>query len=441
MGLLQRLHLLPPPPSPDAGEQAPGGDFWTFNQPVLLRKSGRASSWLVWTLVAGTSSLLLWALVAPLEETIAVSGKLEPGSKVRRIEAPAPGLVKELLVKEGQAVKLGQPLLSFDLRAARSKLTAAQSIRARLINENALYRATLGDEEARGLTPNQRQQLQDQRKSLSSRVTTASEGARKSEARIRGLQDNLMVATDLYNRFRSLAASGAISEVQVLESSNQVNQLRSDLAAERHELARARAELDGTLPSAGADLRSKVEANLRQIAELENQIKDAQRLLQYGQIKAPTAGFVFDISVGPGNVVIDRPERPLMKIVPPDALQARVYLPNQAIGFVRPGQQADLSLEAFPASQYGRVPAKVQQLGSDALLPEEQARVLGTQVSGLFFPATLTLDRQYLEAGRQQVPLQAGMALTADIRLRQRPFISVLVGFFEDKRRGLERLR
>lgn len=452
MGLLQRLQLLPPRRRPAEQDQQPESqqesgppfideDFWTFNQPVLLRKSGRASSWLLWTLVGGTGGLLLWAVLAPLDETISVSGKLEPGSKVRRVEAPAPGLVEALLVKEGQKVREGQPLLRFDLRAARSKLVAAREIRERLVNENALYRATLGDGQASGLTPHQRQQLLDQRQSLNSRLTAAREEVLKSEARIRGFEDNLATANDLYNRFKGLAATGSISEVQVLESANKVKQLQADLAAERHELARSQAALAGTVPTTGVDLRSKVEANLRQIADLDDQINDAQRLLQYGQIKAPAAGLVFDISVGPGNVVIDRPERPLMKIVPPDALQARVYVPNQAIGFVRPGQSADVSLESFPSADYGRLPARVKQVGSDALTPEEQARVLGTQVSGLFFPATLALERQHLQAGSKQVPLQAGMALTADVKLRQRRFINVLVGFFEDKLRGLEQVR
>lgn len=440
---LERLHLLPPAAAPAEGESSAGGasEFWSFSQTVALRKSGRASSWMVWTLVSSTGAVLLWAVLAPLDATIQVAGKLEPGTKVRRIEAPAPGLVEAVLVQEGQSVRRGQPLLRFDLRAARSKLSTALAIRERLVNENALNRATLGDGAAIGLTPHQRQQLTDQRQSLVSRLMAARENVSKSQARVRGLTESLATATDLYSRFRGLAESGSISQVQVLESANRVSELRADLAAERHQLAQAQAELAGTLPTTGVDLRGKVEANLRQIADLDNQISDARRLLQYGQLAAPVAGLVFDISVGPGNVVTDRPEKPLMKIVPPDALQARVYVPNQAIGFVRPGQRADVSLDSFPSGEFGRLPATVLQVGSDALTPEEQARVLGTQVSGLFFPATLRLQQQNLQAGRKRVPLQAGMALSADIRLRQRRFISVLIGFFEDKRRSLEQVR
>ena len=58
-------------------------ESWQFNQPVLLRKSLRASTVIVWSFVGGTALLLVWSLVAPLGETVAVQGKLQPGSKVK----------------------------------------------------------------------------------------------------------------------------------------------------------------------------------------------------------------------------------------------------------------------------------------------------------------------------------------------------------------------
>ena len=67
--------------------------------------------------------------------------------------------------------------------------------------------------------------------------------------------------------------------------------------------------------------------------------------------------------------------------------------------------------------------------------------MLGSQASGLYFPAVLQLGSQQLRLQNRSVPLQAGMSLTADIVLRQRRFINIFTGFFEDQRRFLERLR
>jgi hemolysin D len=220
-----------------------------------------------------------------------------------------------------------------------------------------------------------------------------------------------------------------------------VDDLTAQINTEKRESARLSASASATTGGNEAELRSKIEANLRQIAELDKQISEAKLLITYNQLKAPTAGVVFDITVKAGSVVRDRSEKPLLKVVPQDNLQAKVYLPNDAVGFVLPGQSADISLDAFAASDYGRLPAKVQRVGSDALNAEEQGRVLGTQASGLFFPAVLELKQQYLQVGQRRVPLQAGMSLTADIHLRNRRFINLLNGFFEDKRRSLERVR
>ena len=414
---------------------------WSFNQPVLLNKTRRVSSALVWTAVGGTAAAVLWALIAPLPQTVAVQGKLQPGSSVKEIEAPAPGIVAAVLVQEGQRVRAGQPLLRFDQRDATAKLKAAQAIRSRLSNENAIYRAILGELPASGLSANQRRQLDSQRQAVSGRNTAAREELARSQARLAGLRTSLATARNIAERYRRLVNAGATSQVQLLEAQAKVDDLTSQINAEQREVARLSASASATRGSNESDLRSRIEANLRQIADLDKQISEANLLLSNNQLTAPSAGVVFDISVSPGAVVRGEEQKPLLKVVPQDNLQAKVYLPNDAVGFVLPGQEADISLDAFEAADYGRLPAKVLRVGSDALTAEEQTRVLGTQASGLYFPAVLQLRHQYLQVGQRRIPLQAGMSLTADIHLRDRRFINVLTGFFEDKRRSLERLR
>ena len=150
---------------------------------------------------------------------------------------------------------------------------------------------------------------------------------------------------------------------------------------------------------------------------------------------------MFDLRVSPGNLVERNENRPLLQLIPQDNLQAKVYIPNDAIGFIQAKQRADVSLTSFRASDYGFLQASVLRIGSDALPADEQQQVLGTDSEGLYFPAILKLSQQYLKVGTREIPLQPGMSLTADIHLRNRRFISAITDTLDDKRRSLERLR
>ena len=429
--------------SDQAASQAPGQD-WQFSETVLMRKSALSSSALIWTAVGITIAGTTWAVLAPLDETIAVPGKLQPSRSVLRVDAPEPGKVEALLVREGQHVRLGQPLLRFDLREPRSTLLAAQSVRDQLRNEIQIMRAALGEIDARGLSANQQLQLISQQQDLAGRLEAAREDLRKSQERLRGINTSLATAENVAGRYKELQNTGAVSAVQVLESLNRVQDLQAQRSVEQREIARLEAVLRTTGATQGLELRKRIEANLSRIAELDRDISQARQRIQYGVLTAPANGQVFDIAVSAGSVVQQLQSdasQPVLRLVPDDALQAKVFLPNRAIGFVRVGQRADLSLDTFPASDYGRIPAVVASVGSDALTPNELNEALGSTVQGLYFPAVLRLKAQSLKLPHKQIPLQAGMSLTADIQLRQRRFISILSGFFQDQRRSLERLR
>ena len=417
-----------------------GQKSWSFNQPVLLRKRRQASSLLVWTGVGATAAGVLWMVLAPLQETIAVPGKLQPLGQVRQIRAPAPGVVERVLVRDGAEVQAGQLLVQLDLRQAREQLLANRSVLERLENENRIYRAALEEEPAAGLSPNQRLALLKQQELLREKRAASAQELRRARTRVASLERSLKASEEIARRYRSLVGSGAMSTVALIDVQERADQQRSDLQEAQAELRRIEAMSKAGEASGELELRNRIEANLRQIAALRQQVAEAQRLISLSQLRAPVAGVAFDVGVTPGAVVADS-TKPLLKVVPQQQLQARVYLPNSAIGFVQPGQKALISLDSFPAADYGRIGARVIKVGSDALPPEQQREVLGTDARGLHFPATLQLDRQSLPAGQRAIPLTAGMSLTADLQLRERRFISLFTAFFDDKLKSLERMR
>ncbi len=415
---------------------------WSFNQPVLLNKTRRNSSVLVWTLVGTTTFAGLWAFTAPLPETVAVQGKLQPSSAIQDIEAPLGGVVEEVVVREGEAIRRGQTLIRFDARKAKAALQAATAKRSGLANQLAINRALVGDMPTTELSTNQRLLLANSRTDDSESNSANSDALAGSKASVEGLQLELIAAETIADRYEALLKAGAASELRVLEARTKVDSIRSNLEAAQRNQDRLQSIRDAEAARREAQRRREIEDSLRLIADLDREISQSKVILSDINISAPIDGLVFDLSVQRGSVIQPSSEaKPLLKLIPQDDLQAKVYIPNTAIGFIKPGQRADISLSAFNAGDYGYLPAKVKRVGSDALTPEEQKRALGTNVEGLYFPATLELEQQTLDIGQRKISLQPGMSLTADLHLRTRRFISTLTDLLEDKRRSLERMR
>lgn len=415
---------------------------WSFNQPVLLRKTRRNSSVLVWTLVGSTTFATLWAFVAPLPETVAVQGKLQPTQAIQDVEAALPGVVDTVLVQEGQAVKAGDLLLRFDPRETKAQLNAARVQREALNNKIIINRVLLGERSDEELSPNQLNLLEQLRAQQSGVKTAQLEAEQRTRVRIAGLQRSLSTAETIAERYQLLLENGAASELQALSARSNVDNLRTELDAQQRDLASLTANHRAANAGSMAVMRSEIEQNLRSIAELDRQIRAAQVRLSRIELRASIDAVVFDITVSAGSVIEPNNEtKPLLKLVPQNDLQAKVFIPNDAIGFVGANQRAEISLNAFKASDFAYLPATVERVGSDALTPDEQRRELGRDAQGLYFPAVLKLQRQSLQLGRRQVPLQPGMSLTADIHLRDRRFISAITDLLDDKRRGLERMR
>ena len=125
-----------------------------------------------------------------------------------------------------------------------------------------------------------------------------------------------------------------------------------------------------------------------------------------------------------------------MKIVPYDTLQANIEIPSSQIGFVQVGMPADLSIDSFPATDFGVLEGEVKSIGSDALPPSQ----LDNRAS-YSYPAIIRLSSQKLNLrDGSQLPLQVGMSLTSNIKLRKVSYLQLLLGTFQDKVDSLREL-
>ena len=111
-----------------------------------------------------------------------------------------------------------------------------------------------------------------------------------------------------------------------------------------------------------------------------------------------------------------------------------VEIPSNKIGFVRVGKPVDLSIDSFPSSDFGVLQGSLQRIGSDALPPDQLKQ-------SYRYPAEIRLSSQQLKLRNgTALPLQVGMSLTANIKLRKVSYLQLLLGEFKDKTDALKRL-
>ena len=384
-------------------QDQPTSDLATYDESIL--QQGRF--WMrtvTWTLIGTTVFGVAWLALARTEEIVVAPGQLEPIGSVQDIQMPVGGVADQILVKEGDRVKAGQVLMKLDTEASEEQRNSLEKT-IKLKQEQL----TLKQEEKRNYM-------------------------KVNNEEVLMLENNLELQAEILDRFEQLEAAGAYSEVQYLNQKNVVEETRGRLMQSKAERLRQIAQLDQQT----AQLKTE-------LADLNGRLVETKVTLRYQQLKSPVDGVVFDLKPTSRGFTAQSTQT-VMKVVPMGSLEAKVEVPSNKIGFVQvpPGcpekrdacMNADISIDSFPSSDFGVLNGKVTRIGSDALEPDPQE-----QRQELSFPVTIQLDDQQLKLKTgSSLPLQVGMSLTANIKLRKVSYLQLLLGEFQDKAESLQRL-
>ena len=230
-----------------------------------------------------------------------------------------------------------------------------------------------------------------------------------------------------------------VKEGEIVEKGDVLIQLDTDITYAKNialqnnlEISEKIAEKLKVLVDEGAATEVQYLQQLGKIGDIKSEIKTNEVRLQYQEIASPARGKIFDLQPkGPGFVA--RSSEPVLKIVPMNNLIAKVEIDSRNIGFVNVNKQADISIDSFPASDFGVIEGKLISIGSDALPPDPRTG------KSYRFPAKIKLNSQYLELkSGKKLPLQAGMSLTANIKLRKVTYLQLLLNKFTDRAESLK---
>ena len=386
------------------------------------------SSTLIWISAGIFGSAVVWGFSAKVDQTISVRGKLEPSGSVREVDNPSTGVVSQVLVKEGETVKAGQPLIEVEAEGIRSRREAVVTTIALLEAQNTVLRDLLS---SGGSTANLNAPLQvpaNLDPALQAKVMAALQQTEQIKARLKQIdvklasrEKTLALSQRIERDLRPLYQNGGFSRVQYLEQLNKIQEQTSELASLRE-------ERESVLGTAAGQLNQ----NNRELATLKAELSQLRETLSYRTIKAPISGTVFNLKASRASVV--GTDQVLLKLVPSNALQAKVEISNADIGFIRPGLPVTVGVDSFPAGEFGYIQGTLTSLGSDALPPDQENRMAR-------FPAIVELKQQQVESGGRLLNLQSGMSVTANIKLRSRPVITLISDMFTKQLDGVKRFR
>ena len=426
--------------------------------PALLRIQSNPPAPLAGAFLLAVScmvaALLAWSAFGRLDIIAVSDGKLVPSSYLKIVQPPEQGVVKDILVAEGQRVREGQVLVRMDAVVAtadastlanefHSKRLALRRIDAQLTGI-ALNREPEDPLDLYGPAHAQytaniaawQNALAQERASL--------DRARHDLASAREIHAKLLGVLPYYKAqeaaFDKLATGGYAGKLMATDKARERIEKEQDLRSQQFVMQSNLAAIEQSekkILQLTADYRRQLQAERTDTAvQLEKarqelaKVEHRQRLLE---LKAPQAGVIKDLATHtPGTVV--SPGTILMTLVPQgETLRAEVWVSNQDIGFVRVGQPAKVKLAAYPFQKYGMVDARIAQVSGDAT----EAPSANTRSDALFgrdrpmgplaFRAIVELNTQTLEADGAKLALSPGMQVVAEIKLGERTLLEYLL--------------
>ncbi len=390
-------------------------------RPEVLQ--ARRQSWLggislaqppgLWMLAGATvlaaGAIILFLAVGEYTQRSRVTGQLVPDLGLATVVAPTSGVVERLYLQEGDRVESGKALALVAVpRSTASGNDAQGSILEGIGKRRESIQATDRSEEdmAAAQMLGYRQQLAAARREL---VQT------EAQAATRGQQ--VALARETLGRYRTLGQQQYLSEVQVRQQQQALLEqvtAQQDLQRQASTMRRQIAQIEQSLRELPAQRSAQEAATGRDLALLEQeriQNEASGRLL----VKAPVGGMLASRLIEPGQAV--QLGQPLMSVLPAGSkLQAQLFVPSRAIGFIEPGDRVLLRYQAYPYQKFGHHDGVVARISRSALSAGELNALVGSaQASEPYYRVLVDIRQQSITAYGRPEPLRPGMLVDADI--------------------------
>lgn len=372
--------------------------------------------------LAMAAALVAFACWGEVTRKATVHGVLLPVGGLLNVAAPQAGTIAEMLVREGDEVQAGQPLL----RIKAERITAQGD--AALLTAQALAARRTSLEAERRLTE---QNLRQRQEALQLRLQNLQAEQRQALSELDTHRLRLQLAQKSVERQEQLAGAGFVAAAQVQQKQEEL----LDLQLRQRNAERNLQALQRDLQSARADLQALDTQAQTTLAQLDRSLASLGQEATEADSRngltlvAPQAARISALTLGAGQTV--QAGQTLISLVPmatdglhgnPAELQAQLFAPSRTAGFVREGQNVWIRYAAFPYQKFGMAKGEVLAVSRSPIAPQDlpagqgQALVAAAQANEPMYRIAVRLPAQRVNTYGKQTPLAAGMSLDADVQ-------------------------
>lgn len=434
---------------------ATDADALAFSPPLLRLQESAPSPLgrkVLWFLLLLLVALLVWALFGQLDIVAVAQGKLIPESYVKIVQPAESGIVKDILVKEGESVKAGQVLMRMDALISEAdtksidadfqrKRLALRRIQAELSGDPFKAEADDPSDLAQEIDAQYRANrtafeavLAEER----SRLVKARQELAAAQQIKHKLEETLPHYREQDKAYEKLVKDGFAGSLMGSDKKRERIEKEQELETQAFVIESAKASIlqsEKRLAQIDSDYRRQLHVERNEIQgefdKLTQEVTKQAHKQDLLELKAPQAGVVKDLATHTTGTVV-QPGTVLLTLVPQDEiLRAEVWVSNEDIGFVREGQSVKLKFAAFPFQKYGMIEGAVEHVSADA--SDNNTGNGNTQTDPdkknqpLVYKALVTLKQMNLDMDGERFMLSAGMQTNAEIRLGERTVMEYLL--------------
>ena len=401
-------------------------------------KNLRATINLIITMIA---TFVVWASVTKLDERAVAPGEILPINFVQPVQHLEGGIVGQILVKEGDLVEMGQPLILLDETAPMAEYDSLSARNTALKLQVERLRAfALGRPASFGTVPSRYNQfLSDQQQILAAQIATreaqisvinAQISEQREEIERLGISEGMLaeevaLMQEEVNIREQLIAQGLTTKIVYLSAQRDLTQARGSLADVRTQVIRAEAgirEASRRILELEERLRNDAFIEMGRVtseqAQVEAELARLEDRVARTSISAPVSGRVKGLVIRPAGGVI-APGEVLMEIVPTEQeLVAEVRISPRDIGHIEPGEAVLVKIETFNYARFGGIDGTLLHISASSFRDAE---------GNPFFKGRVLLSKNYVGGDPRSNQIAPGMTLIADIKTGEKTLMAYLM--------------